>query len=200
MNKALNGCSCVTQFLSTLIHIKNSTWIEIMDMIKYSSLRWLVICIHSNVQCYAWFTSHATANIYNFHKHTLATIKITWPRKQKISPSSSLKCFILAFWTHSMDAYSRKNDEFFSLFMFANNFRQFSAKCQILQLKYTGIRLRLPWNTELAINRNDLRLIILLNTVHWQDKRGARCCIRQFQRAENRIYCRPLEVFSLFAI
>ena len=43
-----------------IFHNQKEPWREIMDMIKYSSLRFLEICIHSN-----------NANIYNLHEHAL---------------------------------------------------------------------------------------------------------------------------------
>ena len=38
-------------------HPMADPWQEIMDMIKYSSLRSPVICIHSNNAMHAWLTS-----------------------------------------------------------------------------------------------------------------------------------------------
>ena len=45
------------------------TWREIMDMIKYSSLRSPVI-LHKQQQCYEVY-NFTTANIYSVHEHTL---------------------------------------------------------------------------------------------------------------------------------
>ena len=61
---------------------KVETWREIMDMIKYSSLRSPVICIQATMLCMVNFT---TANIYNVHRHTL-----TWDLKNYMTPLRNL--------------------------------------------------------------------------------------------------------------
>ena len=51
------------------------SWREIMDMIKYSSLRSPVSCMHSNNAMACFITANiynfTTSNIYNVHEHTL---------------------------------------------------------------------------------------------------------------------------------
>ena len=92
------GCTCennnfLVHFLTKCFVVRvflcsaSDSWREIMDMIKYSSLRSLAICIHTvTMLCMVNFT---TANIHNLHEHT------QWRRqgggKGGLSPSNELK-------------------------------------------------------------------------------------------------------------
>ena len=80
-----------------------------MDMIKYSSLRSPVICIHSNN---AGMVNFTTANIYNVHEHTL-----TCDLKNYMNPLRNINRRVpvekMLYWLFKYDCnrYTRMSDK-----------------------------------------------------------------------------------------
>ena len=77
-------------------------------------------------------------------------------------------CIIVAFWTRNMEAYPKK-DQFFSLFMFAIIWANFSAKCQISRLEWTEIGIHeseTSFNPEWDFIRRDLSILNSISHVN----------------------------------